>query len=111
MSDMQFNKAKARKKPDEGEPSEVPVYTDAGWKALDRRLPENMVVTIDGPARTGKNTVGELLALAIGGVVIDSGRFYRSLTQAALMAVYFLLSLWGIVSWTQRDRENSRQPR
>ncbi len=45
-----------------------------------------MVITIDGQARTGKNTAGELLAGTLGGVLVDSGRFYRSLTQAALMA-------------------------
>lgn len=50
------------------------------------RLPPDMLVTIDGQARTGKNTAGELLAGALGGVLVDSGRFYRSITQAALVA-------------------------
>ncbi len=49
-------------------------------------LPAQMVVAIDGPARTGKNTAGELVAEAIGGVLVDSGRFYRALTKAALLA-------------------------
>ena len=47
-------------------------------------LPGQMIVTIDGPARSGKNTAGELVAEAIGGVLVDSGRFYRSLTAAVL---------------------------
>jgi hypothetical protein len=41
-------------------------------KALDT-LPAQMVVAIDGPARSGKNTAGELVAEAIGGVLVDSG--------------------------------------
>lgn len=58
----------------------------ATWKALDRRLPSDVIVTIDGPARAGKNVSGELLAIAMGGVLVDSGCFYRSLTQAAILA-------------------------
>jgi cytidylate kinase len=49
-------------------------------------LPANLTIAIDGPARTGKNTAGELVAEAIGGVLVDSGRFYRALTQAAVVA-------------------------
>ena len=49
-------------------------------------LPPDFLVTIDGPARTGKNTAGALVAGAIGGVLVDSGRFYRALTKAALVA-------------------------
>ena len=51
-----------------------------------RSLPADFVVTIDGPARTGKNTAGALVAEAIGGVLVDSGRFYRALTKAALVS-------------------------
>ena len=57
----------------------------SGRKALDT-LPEQMIVAIDGPARGGKNTAGDLVAEAIGGVLVDSGRFYRSSTAAALRA-------------------------
>ena len=55
----------------------------ASWLAA---LPADFVVAIDGPARTGKNTAGALVAEAIGGVLVDSGRFYRALTKAALAA-------------------------
>ncbi len=48
------------------------------------KLPKQMVVAIDGQARTGKNTAGELVAEAIGGLLVNSGRFYRALTKAAL---------------------------
>lgn len=86
MSEMQNNRAKSRKQPGAGEQPLPPSNPEPGWKTLNRLLPKDMVITIDGPARTGKNTAGELLALALGGVVVDSGRFYRSLTQAALLA-------------------------
>jgi cytidylate kinase len=49
-------------------------------------LPAKMVVAIDGWAHSGKNTAGELVAEAIGGVLVDSGRFYRVLTKACLDA-------------------------
>lgn len=44
------------------------------------------MVTIDGQERTGKNKAGELLAQALGGLLVDWGRFYRSVTQAAWVA-------------------------
>ena len=37
-------------------------------------------------AQTGKNTSGELVARHLGGVLVDSGRFYRALTAACLQA-------------------------
>lgn len=49
-------------------------------------LPKQMIVAIDGWAQTGKNTSGELVAEAIDGVLVDSGRFYRAVTQACLNA-------------------------
>ena len=42
-------------------------------KGLDT-LPEQMIVAIDGLASSGKSTAGELVAAAIGGVLVDSGR-------------------------------------
>ena len=47
-------------------------------------LPSQMIVAIDGWAQSGKNTTGELVAEAIGGVLVDSGRFYRAFTKAYL---------------------------
>lgn len=47
-------------------------------------LPENFVVSIDGPAGSGKSTMARLLAGAIGGVTIDTGAMYRAVTAAAL---------------------------
>lgn len=86
MSDMQNNDPKPRKKPASGAGQLVPFPTSGPNRTGLERLPRDMIITIDGQARTGKNTVGELLAGALGGVLVDSGRFYRSITQAALMA-------------------------
>lgn len=80
-----------------GSPSQVPAAISPERKLLQAgrlpalapwltALPADFVVAIDGPARTGKNTAGALVAEAIGGVLVDSGRFYRALTKAALAA-------------------------
>jgi cytidylate kinase len=41
------------------------------------------VITIDGPASSGKSTLGELLAQRLGYVYFDTGVMYRALTLAA----------------------------
>lgn len=86
MSDMQNNNPNPRKKPTPKGRTLVPFPKPVhGGPDLDR-LPADMLITIDGQARTGKNTAGELLASTLGGTLVDSGRFYRSITQAALVA-------------------------
>ncbi len=83
--------------PNGGSPSQVPAAIPPERKLLQAgrlpalapwlaALPADFVVAIDGPARTGKTTAGALVAEAIGGVLVDSGRFYRALTKAALAA-------------------------
>lgn len=42
------------------------------------------VITIDGPAASGKSTVGLLLAGRLGYVMLDTGSMYRALTLLAL---------------------------
>jgi cytidylate kinase len=42
------------------------------------------IITIDGPAGSGKSTLGELLARELGYVYFDTGVMYRALTLAAL---------------------------
>jgi cytidylate kinase len=42
------------------------------------------VITIDGPAASGKSTLGELLARRLGYVFFDTGVLYRALTLLAL---------------------------
>jgi cytidylate kinase len=42
------------------------------------------VIAIDGPAASGKTTVGRLLAEALGFLFLDTGCMYRAVTAAAL---------------------------
>ena len=41
-------------------------------------------IAIDGPAASGKSTIGELLARRLGYVYLDTGVMYRAVTWAAL---------------------------
>ena len=41
-------------------------------------------IAIDGPAASGKSTIGELLALRLGYVYLDTGVMYRAVTWAVL---------------------------
>ena len=49
-------------------------------------LPSDMVVTIDGTSTLTRRPIGELVAQALGAVLVDSGRFYRSLTMSCIEA-------------------------
>jgi cytidylate kinase len=42
-----------------------------------------MIVTIDGPAGSGKTTVGRMVADALGFALVDTGLFYRAVTVEA----------------------------
>lgn len=44
----------------------------------------NNVIAIDGPAASGKSTLGFLLARRLGYIYLDTGSMYRALTLAAL---------------------------
>jgi cytidylate kinase len=44
------------------------------------------LVTVDGPAGSGKSTLGRALAAALGLPLIDTGLFYRGVTAAAVRA-------------------------
>ena len=41
-------------------------------------------ITIDGPAGSGKSTIGEQLAHTLGYLYVDTGAMYRALTWLAL---------------------------
>lgn len=45
-----------------------------------------MVITIDGPAGSGKSTVARLLAEKLGASFLDTGALYRAVTLAAMQA-------------------------
>ncbi|MBN1436773.1 MAG: (d)CMP kinase [Sedimentisphaerales bacterium] len=44
----------------------------------------DLIVTIDGPAGSGKSTVAKLLAARLGVTYLDTGAMYRAVTWAAL---------------------------
>ncbi len=46
----------------------------------------NFVITIDGPAASGKSTVARLLAERLGVSFLDTGAMYRAVTLAAIEA-------------------------
>jgi CMP/dCMP kinase len=48
--------------------------------------PAPLVVTVDGPAGSGKSTLGRRLALVLGLPLIDTGLLYRGVTVAAVRA-------------------------
>jgi cytidylate kinase len=50
-------------------------------------LPAKLAVVIDGWAESGIVEAGELVAEAIGGVLVDSGVFYHTLTLACMDAI------------------------
>jgi len=45
-----------------------------------------MVITIDGPAASGKSTVARLVAQKLGASFLDTGAMYRAVTLAAIEA-------------------------
>lgn len=47
---------------------------------------ERRIVTVDGPAGSGKSTLGRALAIALGLPLIDTGLFYRGIMVAAVRA-------------------------
>jgi cytidylate kinase len=46
----------------------------------------NLIVTIDGPAASGKSTVARMLAERLGASFLDTGAMYRAVTLAAMRA-------------------------
>jgi len=46
----------------------------------------NLIITIDGPAASGKSTVARLLAEKLGATFLDTGAMYRAVTLAAMQA-------------------------
>jgi cytidylate kinase len=46
----------------------------------------NLIITIDGPAASGKSTAARLLAEKLGASFLDTGAMYRAVTLAAMQA-------------------------
>jgi len=49
-------------------------------------MKKNIIITIDGPAGSGKSSTAKLLASRLGFVYLDTGAMYRSVALAALDA-------------------------
>jgi CMP/dCMP kinase len=56
-----------------------------GGKVLEK-LAKGMVITIDGPAGSGKSTIARLVAQRIGADFLDTGAMYRAVILAAMKA-------------------------
>lgn len=46
----------------------------------------DLIITIDGPAASGKSTVARLLAEKLDAGFLDTGAMYRAVTLAAMRA-------------------------
>ncbi|TMF58513.1 MAG: (d)CMP kinase, partial [Chloroflexi bacterium] len=42
-----------------------------------------MIIAIDGPAGSGKTTIGRMVAAALGFALLDTGLLYRAVTVQA----------------------------
>ena len=67
-------------------------------------LPPEMVVAIDGVSTITRKPIGELVAQALGAVLADSGRFYRSLTKSCLEASLDLTDFTAVSRHCQEAR-------
>ena len=47
-------------------------------------MPKNLIIAIDGPAGSGKSTLGRLLARALNLLYIDTGSMYRAVALAVM---------------------------
>lgn len=84
-----------------GEPTES-TSLPAIEKSPYPELPSHLVIAIDGWAQSGKNSAGEKVAEFLGGVLVDSGRFYRAITKACLNSDVDLADTAAVVAWLQR---------
>lgn len=65
-------------------------------------MPIASVITIDGPAASGKSTLGDMLAQRLGYTYFDTGVLYRALTYLALRHGVPLDAVDDLVALAQR---------
>ena len=65
-------------------------------------MPMPSVITIDGPAASGKSTLGDLLAQRLGYTYFDTGVLYRALTYLALIHNVALDAVDDLVALAER---------
>lgn len=68
------------------------------------------VITIDGPAGSGKSTVGNLLAQRINFVFFDTGIMYRAVTLAAIEYTVAVDDLQGLSSLAEKIKIDIHPP-
>ena len=61
-----------------------------------------MIITIDGPAASGKSTAARLLARKLGASFLDTGAMYRAVTLAAMRAGVDLNNEQKLLDITQK---------
>jgi cytidylate kinase len=49
-------------------------------------MPESLVITIDGPAASGKSSVARLVAQRLGWTYVNTGNMYRAMTWAVVQS-------------------------
>src|SRR2546427_12845151 len=54
-----------------------------GGPLEERGGPSRVIIAIDGPAGSGKTTIGRILAEEMGFALVDTGLFYRASTVVA----------------------------
>jgi cytidylate kinase len=73
-------------------------------------LTQPSTIAIDGPAASGKSTIGELLARRLGYVYFDTGVMYRAVTWAALRARVPIEDEAAVTALAQRVRIDIVRP-
>ncbi len=56
-----------------------------------------LIITIDGPAGSGKSTVAQMLAKRLGAAFLDTGAMYRAVTVAAMREEVDLADTKGVL--------------
>jgi len=62
------------------------------------------IITIDGPAASGKSTVAKRIAQALGCVFLDTGAMYRAVTLACMQAQIDLQDPEAVITVMDSDR-------
>jgi len=68
------------------------------------------VITIDGPAASGKTTIGKLLAERLGYLFVDTGVMYRAVTWAALKRFALVEDEEAVTSLAEQIEIDIRPP-
>lgn len=68
------------------------------------------IITIDGPAASGKSTLGELLARQLGYTYFDTGVLYRALTYLALQNGVAVDAISDLVALAERTNIEVQPP-